>query len=95
MKASGTFAAFLVFDPRHLPSTEDDLSTYGTEKLQILTKFFGCEQKVTFEGETGIAVPDIDREETETEWKIYKRVLHNQFGNRSDPSNDFDSTRCY
>lgn len=61
LKASNTFAASSVFDPRHLPSTEDYLSTYGTEKLQILTKFYDCEQKVTFDGETEISIP---REET-------------------------------
>ena len=59
LKASDTFSAFPLFDPRHLPSSEAQLSTYGTEtSLQILT---------------------IDTEATESEWKIFRRVIFSQF----------------
>jgi len=81
LKTSDTFSAFSLFDPRHSPSSEDQLSTYGTETLQILTKFYGSEQRVTFGGETGISTPDIDTEATESEWKIFRRVMFSQFRN--------------
>ena len=92
LKASDTFSAFSLFDPRHSPSSEDRLSTYGTESLQTLTNFYGSEQQVTFEGETGISTPDIDAELTNSEWKIFRRVIFTQFRNRTDPESSDDTT---
>lgn len=39
---------------------------------------------MTFGGETGISRPDIDTEETESEWKMFRQVIFTQFRNRND-----------
>ena len=43
---------------------------------------------MTFEGKTGISTHDIDPDETDLEWKIFRRVI---FRNRQDPGSS-DST---
>ena len=41
MESSDIFSAFSLFDPIHLPDSEESLSTYGMEKLCTLTDFYG------------------------------------------------------
>ena len=79
LKSSDVYSAFSIFNPSHLPETEDSLSSYGTEKLQILTKFYGSPQKITFKGQPKFSVPDIDMDQTEAEWKIFRRILFTNF----------------
>ena len=50
--AGDTFSAFSLFDRRHSPNSEDCLSNYGDETL---TNFYGKEQRVTFDCDTGIS----------------------------------------
>ena len=64
-----------VFDPRHLPNDEDKLSDYGTEKVKTLTNFYGCVQEMHFDGNKGVSQPDIDHEDTESEWKLLRRLI--------------------
>ena len=45
---------------------------------------------MTCQGETGISTPDIDTEETNSEWKIFWRVM--QFRNRTEPQSSDDAT---
>ena len=53
MESSDIFSAFSIFDPIHLPDSEESLSTYGMEKLRTLTDFMErsrhCPLKVTLE----------------------------------------------
>ena len=42
-----------VFDPHHLPATEEELSDYGMDKIAKLTDFYGIAQKVNFDGQEG------------------------------------------
>ena len=58
LSSCDTVSAFSLFDPRHLPGSEDCLSNYGNKSLQTLTDFYGKEQKVIFDGETGVSSPD-------------------------------------
>ena len=44
---SDIFSAFSIFDPIHLPDSEESLSTYGMEKLRTLTDFYGKEQTLS------------------------------------------------
>ncbi len=60
---------------------KDDLSSYGTSKLQTLINFNGKQQSATFEGETNLSTPDIDGDDTNAEWKLFRRVLFKQFKN--------------
>ncbi len=39
LKSSDVFSAFAIFNPSHLPKTEDSLPLYGENKLQTLTNF--------------------------------------------------------
>ena len=65
-----------VFDPRQLPSTEKELSDsdYGMEKMKIY-----CFSMVVFKKlllmEERFSTPDVDPEETESEWKLFRRVI--------------------
>ena len=58
------------------------------QRLQILMKFYGSEQRVTFGGETGISTPDIDAEATESESKIFRWVIFSQFRNTGSANRD-------
>ena len=71
MESSGLFSAFSIFDPAHLPDSEDSLSSYGLEKLCTIISFYGHVQKVSFDGSTGLSTPDVDPEATEAEWKFF------------------------
>ena len=55
MESSDIFSAFSILDPIHLPDSEESLSTYGMEKLRTLTDFYGKEQTLSFEGNTGVS----------------------------------------
>ena len=45
-----------------------------------------------FEGKTWISTPDIDRQDTELEWKIFRHVLFSQFRLSSVPESSDSST---
>jgi hypothetical protein len=64
-----------VFDPRHLPDDEDNLSDSGTDKINILTAFYGFVQEEHFCGKKGVSQADIDPEDTESEWKRFSRFM--------------------
>lgn len=69
MESTDLISSLSVFDPHQLPGSEKELteSDYGTEKMKTLISFYGCVQKVTFDGREGISQPDIDLEDTESE----------------------------
>ena len=48
------------------------------EKLRTLTDFYGKEQTLSFEGNAGVSKPDVDPDQTEAEWKIFRRILFTQ-----------------
>ena len=77
MESTDLISSMSVFDPRQLPGTEKELteSDYGIEKMKNLTSFYGCVQKITFDGKEGLSTPDIDPEDTESEWKLFRRVI--------------------
>lgn len=60
---------------RHLPDDEDNLSDYGTDKINTLTAFYGSVQEVQFDGKKGVSQPDIDPKDTESEWKLFRRFM--------------------
>lgn len=68
-------SSMAVFDPRHLPDDEDTLSDYGTDKISTLTVFYGSVQEVQFDEKKGVSQPDIDPEDTESEWKLFRRLM--------------------
>ena len=79
MESCDIFSAFSIFDPVHIPDSEESLSLYGLEKLCTLTTFYGSEQKVFFEGSTGLSTPDVDPEQAEAEWKIFRRIIYTEY----------------
>ena len=74
MESIDLLSAKSVLDPHNLPNTEDGLSTYGKEEISQLTNFYGVVQKVNLDGQKGVSQPDVDSEETETEWKLFLRL---------------------
>ena len=68
-------SSMAVFDPKHLPN-ESELSDYGTEKIKILSAWYGSVQDVQFDGQKGSSEPDIDPEDTESEWKLFRQLMH-------------------
>ena len=77
MESTDLISSMSVFDPHQLPGTEKELTEldYGIEKMKNLTSFYGCVQKITFDGKEGLSTPDIDPEDTESEWKLFRRVI--------------------
>ena len=75
MESSDLISSMSVFDPYHLPETEEELSGYGMENMQTLIKFYGIVQRVQFDGDEGVSQPDIHAEETASEWKLFRRVM--------------------
>ena len=71
LESTDLIASISVFDPHHLPEDENKLSDYGTDKVKTLTNFYGCVQEVHFDGSKGVSKPDIDPEDTESEWKLF------------------------
>ena len=69
MESTELISAMSVFDPRHLPGAEEELSEYGMEQIKTLTDFYSVEQRVNVGGDQGISQPDIEDKETESEWK--------------------------
>ena len=67
-----------VFDPRNLPMTN-----YGMDKINMLTSFYGAQQKVILNGEEAVSQPDLNPEETESEWKLFRRIIFKQYGQKS------------
>ena len=93
LKSSDVFSAFSVFDPSNLPDSEESLSFYGTEKIKILTDFYGHEQQVSFQGDVGHSRPDVDPEQSEAEWKIYRRIMFAKFKNDTGGDDSMSSTQ--
>lgn len=81
LESSDLISSISVFDPRHIPDTEEELSSYGDWKITTLLKFYCSPQKVHFEGEDGTSQPDIEIEEAESEWKLFRRVIFVQYKN--------------
>ena len=75
LESTDLISSMSVFDPRHLPDDEEKLSEYGVEKIKTLANFYGCVQEVRFEGNRGVSKPDIDPEDTESEWKLFRRLM--------------------
>lgn len=83
MESSDLISSMSVFDPRHLPKTEEELSSYGEQKMKTLIDFYSSPQKVQFEGKESVSIPDIDGDETESEWKLFRRVMFMQYKSAS------------
>ena len=43
--------------------------------MRTLINFYSIAQSVKFGGQEGESQPDIEAEETESEWKLFRRVL--------------------
>ena len=68
-----------MFDPSNLPDSEESLSSYGTDTISILTDFYGRAQQVKLQDEVGHSSPDVDIEQTQAEWKIFRRIMFAKF----------------
>ena len=72
-----------VFDPRHLPNSEERLNNYGEEKIRILIDFYGSAQRAYFDEDEAFSQPDIDPEYTEAEWKLFRRLIFRKYRDSS------------
>ena len=79
MQSSDVFSAFSIFNPLCLSNEEQDLSMYGSEQLNILTSFYGMPHTISFKSTTGSSIPDVDPEQTEAEWKMFRRLMFNKY----------------
>ena len=74
----GIVTALSIFDPRHLPK-ESELRDYGLQQLNVLIDYYGKAHSLELNGATVPIVPDIDKDDTLAEWRIFKRLLYNIF----------------
>ena len=51
--------------------------------LIYLLIFYGKEQTLSFEGNAGVTKPDVDPDQAEAEWKIFRRILFTQHRSES------------
>ena len=70
-KAVKIITAMSVFNPSLLP-TDDSITTYGNDQIQVLTVFYGEGAEVLYAGSTFTSPPLLDREELLSEWKIFR-----------------------
>ena len=75
----GIVTALSIFDPRHLPEKESELRDYGLQQLNVLLDYYGKGRSLELNGATIAVVPDLDKDDTLAEWRIFKRLLYNQF----------------
>lgn len=73
--------ALSIFDPRHLPDKDSELRDYGLQQLNVLLDYYGSERSLELNGAKITVVPDIDKDDTLAEWRIFKRLLYNRFRN--------------
>ena len=76
MESNDLISSMSVFDPRHLPDTEEELSDYGMEKMRTLINYYSVAQRVKLNEDEGVSQPDIDAEETESVETISASHLH-------------------
>ena len=72
-KAVKIIMAISVFNPSLLP-TDDSITSYGNDQIQVLAEFYGEEAEVQYAGSTFTSPPLLDREELLSVWK-YSDVL--------------------
>ena len=65
-------SAFSIFDAQSLPSDEEELASYGQDKLEVLLAHYGEGSDV-----------DVDCEECRSEWEGLKRLMHNNFSSQT------------
>ena len=53
------------------------------DKINVLTSFYGAQQKVILNGEEAVSQPDLNPEETESEWKLFRRIIFKQYSQKS------------
>ena len=83
MESTDFLSSMSVFDPRHLPSSEERLHNYGEENIRILIDFYGIGQRAYFDGDEAFFQPDIDPEYTEAEWKLFRRLIFRKYRDSS------------
>ena len=83
MESTDFLSSMSVFDPRHLPNSEERLNNYGEEKIRILIDFYGIAQRAYFDGDEAFSQPDIDPEYTEAEWKLFRQLIFRKYRDSS------------
>ena len=53
------------------------------EKLRTLTDFYGKDQTLVMLGNAGVSKPDVDPDQAEAEWKIFRRIHFTQHRSES------------
>ena len=75
MGSTDLISAMSVFDPNHLPDSEDKLPDYGMDKILELTDFYGAVQKVQYDGQEGISQPDIEADGTQAIQEVLSKLI--------------------
>ena len=81
--SKGIVTALSIFDPRHLPDNDSGLRDYGLQQLDVLLDYYGKANSLELNGAIIPIVPDIDKDDTVAEWRIFKGLLYNQFKSSS------------
>lgn len=76
-------SSMFVFDSRNLPTTEEELLNYSTDKINMLTSFYGSPQKVILNGQEAVSQRDIHPEGTASKWKLFRRIIYEQYREKS------------
>ena len=63
---------FIVFDPRKLPESRDDLDAYGRPEIDDLTSFYGQDKTDVYKGKSSFQKADIN---SINEWEGFKSII--------------------
>ena len=79
----GIITALSIFDPRHLPEKDSELRDYGLQQMNVLLDYYGTARSLELNSATVAVLPDLDKDDTLAEWRIFKRHLYNRFNSVS------------
>ena len=66
---------FIIFDPRKLPESRDDLEAYGRPEIDDLTSFYGQDKTDVYKGKSSFQKADINKEASLNEWEGFKSII--------------------
>ena len=65
------------------PVLKKDCTIIVKKKIRILIDFCGIAQRAYFDGDEAFSQPNIDLEETETEWKLFRQFIFRKYTDSS------------
>ena len=66
-----------------MPEKDSELRDYGLQQMNVLLDYCGTARSLELNSATVAVLPDLDKDDTLAEWRIFKRLLYNRFNSVS------------